>query len=91
MDNQLFLCTLNGCTFFTALLFLEADFNSFCLFKCACTTLIGASWWFTDFDQDDVEQTLPCIYITVLLKDDRLNIVNLALKSNVHIGLYDGL
>ena len=56
--------------FFTALLFLEADFNSFCLFRSTCTTPIGEIE-----DHDDVEQAFTCMY-TVLLKDDRLNIVN---------------
>ena len=75
MGNQLLLLYMDA-PFFTALLFLEADFNSFCLFRCACTTPIGGS-------NDDVEQALTCIcmYITALLKDDRLNIV----RKVIHI------
>ena len=33
--------TLHGHAFFTTLLFLEVEFNSFCLFTCMCTTHIG--------------------------------------------------
>ena len=40
--------------FFTALLFLDADFTSFCYLDAHSQ----GSWWFTDSDQDDIEQAI---------------------------------
>jgi len=86
MRTQLLLLYMDA-LFFTALLFLEVDFNSFYSFRCTCTTSIGGSWQFTNFDQDDVEQALTCLCITVLLKDDSLlKYCQFGCKSNAHVG-----
>ena len=39
---------------------------------------------------NDVKQALTCICIAVLLKDD-IKFCRFRLKSNAHVGLYDGM